>query len=59
MYNKPKERNYVKKYMDQLHKSKPMYSPKKEYKRSKLKGGLKGEVFQALEDDVLTDRREV
>ena len=54
MYNKPKERNYMKKYMDLLHKSKNIVSPKKEYKRSKLKNKLKGEVFQELEEDVLT-----
>ena len=54
MNNKPKERNYIKKYMDYLHKSKTIVSPKKEYKRSKLKSKLKGEVFQELEDDYLT-----
>jgi len=54
MNNKPKERNYIKKYMDYLHKSKPIVSPKKEYKRSKLKNSLKGEVYQELEEDVLT-----
>jgi hypothetical protein len=59
MYNKPKERNYVKKYMDILHKSKQEYSPKREYRRSRLKKNLKGEVFQALEDDVLTDRHDL
>ena len=40
MNNKPKERNYIKKYMDYLHKSKTIVSPKKEYKRSKLKNKL-------------------
>ena len=54
MNNKPKERNYIKKYMDLLHRSKPYVSPKKEYKRSKLKNSLKGEVYQELEEDVLT-----
>jgi len=54
MNNKPKERNYIKKYMDYLHKSKTIVSPKKEYKRSKLKNKLKGEVFQEMEDDYLT-----
>lgn len=54
MYKKPKERNYMKKYMDILHKSKTIVSPKKSYKRSKLKNTLKGEVYQALEEDVLT-----
>ena len=52
MNNKPKERNYIKKYMDYLYKSKPIVSPKKEYKRSKLKSSLKVEVYQELDDDV-------
>ena len=52
MNNKPKERNYIKKYMDLLHRSKPYVSPKKEYKRSKLNSSLKVEVYQELDDDV-------
>lgn len=51
MYKKPKDRNYVKKYMDLLHKSKTIETPKKEYKRKKLKNGLKNEVYQELDLD--------
>ena len=57
MISKPKERNYVKKYMDLLHKSKTIVSPKKEYKRSKLRSKLLVEVYQELDD--LTDQPKV
>jgi hypothetical protein len=53
MNNKPKETNYLKKYIGLLYSKKPIGSPKKEYKRSKLKNSLKGEVYQELEEDVL------
>ena len=54
MNNKPKETNYLKKYIGLIYSKKPTDSPKKEYKRSKLKNSLKGEVYQELEEDVLT-----
>lgn len=53
MNNKPKETNYLKKYIGLLYSNKPAVSPKKEYKRSKLKNSLKVEVYQELEEDVL------